>query len=555
VADRALIEEKRLPTRGRSGDIGGSPIGRGEEARVRRFLIGVATVLLGASLAPAEADWRETLGEVLIAPEGPVREEMVERIVAVRPPWTDVVREIESMHFPDAPEKGAPVLRSINSIDGVERPWVLVVPEGYDPARPTPLLVILHGGVGRAEIVGDPIAYARDNEFLAIARDLGAIAAFPFGQAGATWWDDVGMSNIREIVRTVKREHNVDDDRVWMIGFSDGASGGFCHAMLDPSDYAAIVALNGHIGVASLDGGLSTYAPNTANTPIYAVTTFDDQLYPSARMRPTLDMARKAGGDIFCREIPGEHDFPYPSDELPGIIRFLDRHARDPFPSRIVWETATPKFGRCRWFAIDRVTVEEAAPWYTDYNAAMIDDRVTIGFQPDDEYEGEGVRIGLVVEGEGHPAEDMGLLAGDTIIAGNGRPIVDMEELGEFKATLARGDSFELTVLRGGAEMVIPGRVLEPSNYLVFKRDAPSALARVSYSANRVDVEASRVGAFRVFVHPEMIRIEENLVVRVSGDVVFDAPVEPNVRYLLSNFLENRDRRLLYVAEVAVEFP
>jgi dienelactone hydrolase len=522
---------------------------------VRRFLIAITAVLVGTAFVPAEADWRETLAEILISPAGPAREEMLERLVEARPPWSDVVREIESMPFPDAQEKGVPVLRSIVSIDGVERPWILVVPEGYDAARPTPLLVILHGGVGRAEIASDPLAYARENDFLAVAKELGAIAAVPFGQAGATWWDDVGMANIRGIVRTVKREHNVDDDRVWMIGFSDGASGGFCHAMLDPSDYAAVVALNGHIGVASLDGGLSTYATNTANTPIYAVTTFDDPLYPSARMRPTLDMARKAGGDIFYREIPGEHNFPYPSDELPGIIRFLDRHARDPFPSRIVWETAGPEFGLCRWFAIDRVTVEEPAPWYVDYNAAMVDDRVTIGFQPDEEFEGQGVRVGLVVEGQGYPAEEMGLLAGDTIVAGNGRPIADMEDVGEFKATLARGNAFELTVLRDGVETLIPGRVPEPSNYLVFKRDAPSAVARVSYSANRIDIDASRVGAFRVLVHPEMIRLQENLVVRVNGDVVFDAPVEPDVGYLVSNFLDNRDRRLLYVAEVAVELP
>jgi dienelactone hydrolase len=522
---------------------------------VKRLAIAIVALFLVAALAPADAAWQETLAEIVHAPDGPARDEMVRSVVAAAPSWTDVVREIESMRFPEAPEKGVAVLRSILSIDGVERPWALVVPAGYDPARPTPLLVILHGGVGRAEIIEDPLEYAEENEFLAVAAKLGAIAALPFGQAGATWWDDVGMSNIREIVRTVKREHNVDDDRVWMIGFSDGASGGFCHAMLDPSDYAAIVALNGHIGVASLDGGRSTYAPNTANTPIYAVTTFDDQLYPSARMRPTLDMARKAGGDIFYREIPGEHDFPYPSDELPGIIRFLDRHARDPFPPQIVWETATPEFGRCRWFAIDRVTLEDPAAWHVDHNAAMVDDRVTIGFQPDDGYEGKGVRVSLIVEGEGYPAEEMGLLAGDTITAGDGRPITDMEDLNEFKATLARGDAFELTVLRDGVEMVTPGWIPPPSNHLVFVRDAPSGLARASYSANRIDVETSRVGAFRVLVHPEMIRLEEKLVVRVNGDVVFDATVEPDIEYLISNFLENRDRRLLYVAEVAVGLP
>ena len=325
--------------------------------------------------------------------------------------------------------------------------------------------------------------------------------------------------------------------------------------LVGPSDYAAIVALNGHMGVASLDGGLASYAPNMANTPIYAVTTFEDGLYPSDRMRPTLDMALEAGGDILYREFPGEHDFPYPSDELPRIIRFLDRHARDPFPPRIVWETATAEFGRCRWFAIDRVTLDEPAAWHTDHNVPLVDDRVTIGFQNDEEYEGDGIRVGLIVEDEGYAAEEMGLLAGDTIVAGDGWAIVDMEDLGEFKSTLSRGDAFELIVLRDSEEIVLPGRIPDPTNYLVFTRDTPSGLARVSYSANRIDVKASRVGAFRVSVHPEMIRLEESLVVRFNGSVVFDEPVQPDLGYLLSNFLENRDRRLLYVATIAIELP
>lgn len=522
---------------------------------MRSFAIAIVFLSVVAPWEPAEAAWEELMGELLLAPEGPARDELVRDVIEAGPDWADVVREIESMSFSDVPEKGVPVLRSIVSIDGVERPWVLLTPASYDPARRTPLLVVLHGGVGRAHIVADPLEYPRENGFLPIVTELGAIAAFPFGQAGATWWDDVGMANIREIVRTVKREHNVDDDRVWMIGFSDGASGGFCHAMLEPSDYAAIVALNGHMGVASSDGGLAIFAPNMANTPIYAVTTFDDGLYPSDRMRPTLDMALRAGGDILYRELPGEHDFPYPSDELPAITRFLERHTRDPFPERIVWETATAEFGRCRWFAIDRITLDDPADWHTDHNAPLVDDRVTIGFQPDDEYEGEGVKVGLVIEGEGYPSEEMGLLAGDIVIAGDGRAIVDMEDLGEFKATLERGDAFELTVLRDGEETVLPGWIPEPSSYLVFTRDAPSGLARVTYSANRVDVETSRVGAFRISVHPEMIRLEENLVVRVNGGVVFDEPVRPDLEYLLSNFLENRDRRLLYVAEVAIELP
>jgi poly(3-hydroxybutyrate) depolymerase len=468
---------------------------------------------------------------------------------AARMSWQEVAAAVETVSFPAA-EGGTPVLRKTTCVDGVERPWVLYVPTSYEPAKPTPLLVILHGGVSRPEITGDPLAYARDNEWTVAAEEYGWLALYPFGQKDATWWDKVGMANIRNLVRTVKQEYNVDDDRVYMGGFSDGASAAFCWAMVEPTDFAAFVALNGHMGVGSIDGDLETYAPNFYNTPVYAVTTFDDPLYPAARMRATIEMARQAGGDIFYRELAGTHDFEYAEAEIPLVARFLARHPRDPFPANIVWEAATPAFGRCRWFRIDEITRDEAADWHTDYNAVLLDDRITIGFIHAD-VEGPGVEVATVVEDS--PAAEMGLEDGDVIIGVSGKAVNDMDDVDAWKETVARGDAFTLRVRRGDDELTLEGRIPPPENYYVFKRAQPSARADVSFAANRVDVRASRLGAFTVYVHPDMVNLDENLVIAVNGDVVFDAKVKPDPAWMMENFLERRDRKALYVAAVKVE--
>jgi len=510
--------------------------------------------LLGLSVAPALAGWEDDLDALLSAPEGPEQKALLKSVLSAEPGWRDVARAIETTTFPEPSAAGQTVLLTTVCADGVERPWVLFVPAGYDPAARTPLLVALHGGVSGPDLIDDPMEYVAENEFKGLAEAAGWIAVFPLGQEGATWWDDVGMENIRSLVRTVKRGYNVDDDRVWMIGFSDGASAGFLHAMLVPDDYAAFVCLNGHMGVGSLDGELPTYATNMAETPIYAVTTHDDGLYPSARMRPTIEMALRAGGDILYRELPGTHDFDYAEDEIPRIRRFLERHVRDALPSRLTWEAAERRFGRRGWIAIDRVTVGAAAPWHREHNCGMVDDRVTIGFHPDYDFEGEGVLVGSVVEGE-HPAYEMGLLAGDVIVAGNGEKIVDIEELDGFKGTLSRGDAFEITVLRNGDRVDLIGELPEAENYLVFQRTAPSGMVRARYAANVIDVKTSRVGALRVFVHPDLVALDQNVVVRVDGEVVYDDVVAPDVAYMLKGFLENRDRRLLYVGEIEIEVP
>jgi predicted esterase len=519
---------------------------------VRLLALYAAVVVVCAPGAGVARDWNAAVDELLTLPAGESPDALIAEIVDAGPDWREVAAVIERITFDDLDQKGVPILRTTVCADTVERPWVIVVPEGYDPGRPTPLLVVLHGAVGRTSLIEDPLAHALENEFAALAQEMGWLALVPFGQDGATWWDDVGMANIRDLVRTLKIEFNVDDDRVWMIGFSDGASAGFAHAMVTPSDYAAFVALNGHIGVGSLDGELPTYAPNLANTPMYVTTTFDDGLYPSDRMRPTIEMARAVGGDIFYRELPGEHDFADVAGDIPAVARFLGRHARDPFPPRITWEATSRKFGACRWFLIDEVTNDDAAPWHTDHNSSLVDDRITVGFHPDWEFEGTGVRVDGLADSDA-PAARMGLKEGDVIVAAGAAAIDSLAALDQWKGGVARGDEFDLTVARGDERVTLHGQFPETSNYFVFKRDAPSAKAVASFAANTIDIEASRLGAFSILVHPDMVRLDEPLTIRVDGETVHEDVVRPDIEFMLRNFFEERDRRLLYVAKVAVD--
>jgi hypothetical protein len=269
-------------------------------------------------------------------------------------------------------------------------------------------------------------------------------------------------------------------------------------------------------------------------------------------MRPTIDMARSAGGEIFYRELEGEHSFSYSEEELPRITAFLERHPRNPLPSRVVWETAKKEYGRCRWIAIDEITLNTPADWHHDFNTPLVDDRITIGFIADGSFEGTGVRVDKLA-GEGTLAERSGLQPGDIIIRGDKKDIANMDELVAFKATLNRGDFTEMTVMRDGEELVLSGQIPEVVYHYVFKRQRPSGIVKASFSGNRVDVKTSRVGKFRILVHPDMFNLDRNITVTVNGDVLFDNLVEPDIEYMLRRFLENRDRKTLFVTDILID--
>lgn len=507
-------------------------------------------VLMLPALASGAGDWRADLDQALTMEPGRERDEMVASIAAAAPGWNEIRLHIQALEFGEPPDRLA-MLDSTVCTDGVTRPWVIYVSTHYDPATPAPLMVRLHGGVGGPNIRSQPVKYASEDEFAQEMQERGWIGLYPMGQYGATWWDDVGMANIRNLVREVKRAYNIDDDRVYMGGFSDGGSGSFAHAMLAPTDYAAFVAMNGHMGVASRDNGVPLYAPNMMNTPVYATTTHDDDLYPTRKMTATVEMALKAGADITYKTFPGTHDWEDIESDLPFMFDFMERHPRDPFPGKIVWEAAKREFGECRWFTIDRTTTDWPAKWHRDYNVSLTDDRITFGFITDWDYEGEGIYVSRVIQGTA--AASIGLLADDIIVRGGEMRIRDMDDLNTYKATLRRGGPFGVTVRRGEELVVLMGELLEPENYLVFKREWPSARADVNLYGNHIYIRASRLGACRVLVHPDMVNLGENLVITVNGKVVHDALVEPDLAFMIENFLENRDRKLLYIAEIEVE--
>ncbi len=516
---------------------------------------GFILVLLISALGviPVTAEWRGDLQNALTPGSDSDAGAVIEKIEKENPSWEEIAAFIREMEF-EPPASVDTFQESFRRCtDDVDRPHILYVPPGYDGSSPMPLLVYLHGLVSRKEIMENREQYTRENPFIAQAREHGWLVLFPFAQLGAVWWDGVGMENIEGCIRGVKSRYNVDDNRVWMTGFSDGASASFLFAMTNPTDFAAFAPLNGHMGVGALDGEIPSYAANMKNTPLHVINTDLDALYPASTMRKMIDMAMDAGADITYREYMGiGHDFDYAEEELPVIRRFFLRHARDSFPPVIHWKTALPEFGRCMWLEIEAVSPEPPAPWHEDANLVLTDTRITFGFLMDREFQGEGVRVDGLSEGA-TVARAMDLREGDIIIAGNGMPVHNSDDLDSFKATLDRGDEFSVTVTREGNRLDLYGTLPEPMHYYLFPRSMPSAAIRAKHSGNRFDVECSRVERFSIYIHPDMIRPDQPLTIVVNGTTVFNGDVRPDIGFMVRNFLENRDRSQLYINKLTVD--
>lgn len=181
---------------------------------------------------------------------------------------------------------------------GEDRDGVLIVPPGYSPHQPAPLLVFLHGaggtGVGSLRLIRDAAAAARIVVLAPDSRD-------------ATW--DVLRGgygpDVRFIDRTVASVFTrfaIDPGRIAIGGFSDGASYALSLGIANGDLFTHIMALSP--GFAS--------PPMQVGTPrLYISHGTEDRVLPIAMCSRILaPMLARAGYDVSYREFVGPHTVP-----------------------------------------------------------------------------------------------------------------------------------------------------------------------------------------------------------------------------------------------------
>lgn len=125
----------------------------------------------------------------------------------------------------------------VYSIDfgGSKREYRVHVPAGYDPAKPTPLLVALHGGGGNMNFMASEENYGlnaksdRESFIVVFPNGFSRSASGKF----ATWnagnccgpardnnIDDVGF--IRQVIENLSQQLNIDHQKIFATGMSNG---------------------------------------------------------------------------------------------------------------------------------------------------------------------------------------------------------------------------------------------------------------------------------------------------------------------------------------------
>jgi dienelactone hydrolase len=146
----------------------------------------------------------------------------------------------------------------------------LYVPPLYSHAQPWPLIVVLAGGSGDGEdYIGDWLPNLATRGYFAVA---------PVGQ-GRFWWQE-GHHLILSAIESVKRAYNIDDDRVYVTGMSNGGLGTYFMTTRFPGLFAAGCSIAGNPVNENTEDDDPAFLLNLVNVPISLIHGALDNVIP-----------------------------------------------------------------------------------------------------------------------------------------------------------------------------------------------------------------------------------------------------------------------------------
>jgi poly(3-hydroxybutyrate) depolymerase len=138
---------------------------------------------------------------------------------------------------------------------GLEMPYELYVPTTYDPALPARLIIALHG------LGSNPAQVIRYQGLVDLAEERGYIVAAPMGYNSRGWYGSRGEGrasargdaaedpenlgalsekDVMNVLDIVRRDYNIDPERIFLMGHSMGGGGTWHIAMKNPDLFAAL---------------------------------------------------------------------------------------------------------------------------------------------------------------------------------------------------------------------------------------------------------------------------------------------------------------------------
>jgi hypothetical protein len=207
-----------------------------------------------------------------------------------------------------------------------ETEMLLYVPRTYDPAQPTSLVLIGHGGNG-AMTAGRAVWAARGGiePWIDEAERRGWILAAPLTSRG---WGAIGNSILLTVISDLQRELNIDPDRIYVTGMSMGGHLSWRSGIWLGDRWGAVAPMSGGYDYVESEAvcllvNVPGYAIWGTREP-YGIAGFNRKIrdWMTAHNFDWVNVQKKGGHQIYLDEIQKAADFfaARPRDLYPAVV-------------------------------------------------------------------------------------------------------------------------------------------------------------------------------------------------------------------------------------------
>lgn len=423
---------------------------------------------------------------------------------------------------------------------------LVYIPTSYRPAQRHPLLIYLHGAVTR-EFLPDATDFNRQH-WVKLAEKHQMLLLMPLANNQKIWFREEGYLHVMNSIQEVKSLFNIDDNRVFLTGFSDGGTGVSCLMTLANNPFAGGIIYNGApLFRTRIDKKFTMAYQNAGERFLDIVATTEDELFNFKDVSAITSNVIRNNDKINFRvyEEIG-HQFDYTDPEFSILSKYIEGSKRDPFKSEKEWIIGSSYFGRTDWIAISRIS----EPMDQIYPSSMFFPRLATET-------GKVVVDKLLSDIPALPseiqslAELTGLMPDDTIIGINDSKV---ENYGSLVALERKTNSFsKILVIRNGkkTELAIPATAASLDKRIFQSNGWVKAIRK---DHNEFVVATSpQVQEITIYINPEMIDMDAPVKIIVNDELRFNKRVDYSKEVIKESFLNFRDRKSIWINRIVID--
>jgi predicted esterase len=273
-------------------------------------------------------------------------------------------------------------------------PLRVFIPRNYKNDIPNSCILLLHGAVGGVTFNDIDTVSKFDDLLFSLLKNRTSIIIRPVADPDKKfdWVVDRSHGNtnltfkvLADIMVSIKKVLNINDNKIFAFGHSDGSDGAVAMGVYSPNQFAGIIAYNSMLTELFAK---DYYIRNIINRPLYDVHSDKDDLRPIQQNRAIMQELNKIDNDIIYKEYIGyQHYDKHLDKDIPYTDQFINANSRNPFKTRISWEASSANnYNSCDWLKITGVNAKlPPATWYQPLEISNYNKR-TMKFEVNENY-------------------------------------------------------------------------------------------------------------------------------------------------------------------------